>query len=543
MSRFFKSLFIVNILSLILSLIYFFMPEPSIFANIFGLILILTLTGNTVAASIVNRQKAVSFVYLLLSSFGLIIVMILNTITSLMPSNQSSQSVIAIGLMLLLLIVGALFTGLTLKDKRKWDKTDLVTAKQSSESYRKTRKAILIFLSVLLFIGTLLAIVMLTNLPSGLIEAGLSPYSFFYSFIYLSLAGISLKLINIKKHPIISNIFGALGIGLYILYAVPFLSIPSMLNEAEENYTKAFSNEWKTFDDDISEFKDIPLSIPAFFFGTASEDYSLEQDVLFYEGTEGVDKELELRFDAYMPPEDAESLPGERSVLIRIHGGGWGTGGKGFFNFSQINKYFASQGYTVFDVQYGLEESGQSAVFLSGPDTVYGDFSIDDMVRHLGIFTTYLADNSDTYNADINSVFISGGSAGGQLANALTLASSSGDYPDLVDPRLTVKGLIPLYPANDLSSFRNISGMEELVDPALLVEENSPPTLVFQGDRDTIVGPQVARNFKDAYLKENNDDIAIIWMPYGAHISDIYFSGVYNQTFMYYMERFMYQYK
>ncbi|MGO1356543.1 hypothetical protein [Alkalibacterium gilvum] len=85
--------------------------------------------------------------------------------------------------------------------------------------------------------------------------------------------------------------------------------------------------------------------------------------------------------------------------------------------------------------------------------------------------------------------------------------------------------------------------MEELVDPALLVEENSPPTLVFQGDRDTIVGPQVARNFKDAYLKENNDDIAIIWMPYGAHISDIYFSGVYNQTFMYYMERFMYQYK
>ncbi|GEK91215.1 alpha/beta hydrolase [Alkalibacterium kapii] len=533
-----KSLFVLNIISIVASLVYFFVPGPSIYANVYGLILILTLTSNILAATFIKQKKKWRFSYLLLSSFGLLIVMGLNTVTSLDPANHSSQSILSIAIMVLLLIIGARLTSKSFSSQNKTDNIE-----QALKTYRKTRIALLLLLSFLMLVGGLLALIMLTNIPVSLIEAGLSPYSLFYSLIFLSISGMSLNLINVKKHSIITYSLGAFGVVLYILFALPFLSIPSMLNEAEENYTEAFGNEWKSFDDNITEFRDVPVSIPAFFFGSPSDDYSLEEDVLFYEGTEGIDDGLKLRFDAYTPQEKAEELPGEGSVLIRIHGGGWSTGDKGAFNFSQINKYFASQGYIVFDVQYGLEKRGQSALFLSGPDEVYGTFSIDDMVRHLSIFTTYLAENKEDYGADIDSVFISGGSAGGHLASALALAQASGDYTDLIDPRISVQGLIPYYPANDLSHHRDISGTDELVDPKQLVDSNSPPVLLFQGDRDGFVDPQIAKEFKQAYLEEDNEAFAILWMPYGAHASDIYFPGFYNQTFIYYMERFMYQFK
>jgi len=60
------------------------------------------------------------------------------------------------------------------------------------------------------------------------------------------------------------------------------------------------------------------------------------------------------------------------------------------------------------------------------PDEVSGEYTIDDMVRHLGEFTTYLADNHENFGASIDSVFISGGSTGGHLANAVALGLSRG---------------------------------------------------------------------------------------------------------------------
>lgn len=543
MSQLLTFLFTLNSISFIGSLIYFFIPEPSIVANIYGGVLILTLTGNIVAATFLKGNKKWRFTYLILSSLGLFCVMVLNTLTSIDPTNHSSQSLLSLGLILLHFLGGAWLSGRSISAKEKPNQIYSLKSSRPKHTYRKTRRTFLGLLSFLLFIGVLLALIMLTRLPVALIEAGLSPYSLFYSLIFLSLSGLALNLISVKKHPIMTYTLGSVGVGLYILFALPFLSIPSMLDNAETNYTKAFGQSGISMENDVPAFRDLPLSISAFFFGSSSKDYTLEEDVVYYEGSDGVDDGLTLAFDAYSPPENAQNLPGEGSVLIRIHGGGWGTGDKGAFNFAQINKYFASQGYVVFDVQYGLDDHNQSALFLSGPDEVYDSFSIDDMVRHLGIFTTYLADNKEAFGANLDSVFISGGSAGGQLANAVALASSSENYDELIDSRISVKGLIPLYPANDLSHFRDIGGQDALVDPALLAEEDSPPALLFQGDKDGIVVPQVSRNFRDAYLAKNNNDIAIIWMPYGAHVSDIYFSGFYNQTFMYYMERFMYQYK
>ncbi|WP_423189281.1 alpha/beta hydrolase [Alkalibacterium sp. f15] len=544
MDRFFKSLFMLNIISLLLTIAYNLFPGENVLWNGYGLILIVTLTSNIVASMIGSRYRKLDITYLLLSSIGMLFVMLVNTGASLTPTNETSTSVVSIIMLLSLLVVGAVITRSPLIHTTKRQTSATLSADRPEKKTGKTaRKVLLVFLALSLLIGAIMAIIMVTNISFRVTEVLISQYSLFYSFIFLSIAALFLKLSIYKRRSLMSYAVISLGIGLFGVFALPFMSIPALLNEAEKNYTEAFGNEWQTVGENEPAFRSNPVSIPAYFFGIPSTKYNLTEDVLFYEGTEGVDAGLELRFDVYTPPEDAANLPGERSTLIRIHGGGWDVGDKGSENFAQMNKYFAAQGYVVFDVQYGLNDQDQFIEFLTVPDEVSGDFSIDDMVRHLGLFTTYLADNHEDYGANIDSVFLSGASAGGQLANAVALGSSSGQYTDLIDTRITVNGIIPFYPANGLSHYRNIGGEDELVDPALLVEADSPPALVYQGDKDGLVDPRVAERFREAYLDKGNTEIAVIWMPYGAHASDIYFPGFYNQTFIYYMERFMYEYK
>ncbi|MFJ1626426.1 alpha/beta hydrolase [Marinilactibacillus psychrotolerans] len=544
MKLFFKSLFVLNILLFLLSIAYLLFPFNPIFLNSYGFLLIITLTGNILASIIGSRFKKLDMTYLILSSLGMVAVMLSNTIASLSPTNESSRSLFSIVILFLMMILGAVITRAPFQHTTRSADRLSFSRYQSQNKAKEVAKLVLtIILGLFLLGGAFLAFSMVTGIDIGLLQVLISQYSLFYGFIFLSVAGILLKISRLKLRSIYGLLVLFCGLSLFAVFSLPLVTLPSLFNESETDYTKAFGQEWHTIGENNPQFMSSPVSIPAYFFGIPSTDYNVTEDVLFYEGTEGVDAGLELRFDAYTPPTDAKQLPGKGSTLIRIHGGGWNTGDKGAENFAQINKYFAAQGYIVFDLQYGLNDQDQFVKFSTVPDEVSGNFSIDDMVRHLGIFTTYLADHHEEYAANIDSVFISGGSAGGHLANAVALGLSSGEYTKLLDERLTVNGIIPIYPANGLAGYQDITGEEELVDPALLVEKDSPPALVYQGQHDTIVDPLVAENFKDAYTENDNSEIAIIRMPYGEHASDLYFPGFYSQTFIYYMERFMYQYR
>ncbi|WP_170230987.1 alpha/beta hydrolase [Alkalibacterium pelagium] len=512
--------------------------------NIYGGLLILTMAGNIFTSIFNQAQEKLKLIYLTLSSLGLMVVMLMNTVVSLSPTNESSRSAVSMSLMLLLLITGGVMNREALLHRLHANNKVYgfrFTAK--SKGKKLARVILIVVLSLSLLAGLLLAFVMLFNPDVSLLEIIISQYSLFYSFIFLSCSGLLLKLSRLDWQSIKGASVLLIGNGLFLVFSLPLITTPSLLNESEASYTEAFGDEWRTFDDEVPEFSQRPVSIPAYFFGIQSEPYNLTEDIFYYEGTEGVDDGLELRFDVYTPLAEAQNLPGEGSTLVRIHGGGWNTGSKGAENFAQVNKYFAAQGYVVFDVQYGLNDQDQFVNLADVPDEVSGEFSIDDMVRHLGEFTTYLADNHEDFGASIDSVFFSGGSAGGHLANAVALGLASGQYTDILDERLTVSGIIPIYPANGLAGYQEINGEDDLVDPALLVDENSPPALVYQGDHDKIVDPRVADLFEEAYLNNGNTDIAVIRLPYGEHASDLNFPGFYSQIFMYYMERFMYQYK
>ena len=59
----------------------------------------------------------------------------------------------------------------------------------------------------------------------------------------------------------------------------------------------------------------------------------------------------DLRCDVFMPPEDRIDLPGWGTALIRYTAAPGLAATRVSANMMQVNKYFASQGYTVFDLQ------------------------------------------------------------------------------------------------------------------------------------------------------------------------------------------------
>jgi len=367
-----------------------------------------------------------------------------------------------------------------------------------------------------------------------------SQYGVFLSFIFLSNTIILIKLKRGKWDRKKFRRVGLVGIFISISLLSPlFLSNITAMN-AEINFSEAFGQNWRQ--EIPSEANDYFLktsfSTAGYYLGIPSKDCEIRENILFYDN-----ESIKLYFDAYIPLRRGEGLPGQNSTLIRIHGGGWVSGDKGESNMMQINKYFAAQGYIVFDIQYGLYDSPITVMDFISPSYNKGDFNIDDMVRHIGEFTKFIADNADDYGANLDSVFISGGSSGGHLASAAGLALASGNYSHLFSQNLTIKGLIPFYPSNGQMKYFGIDGSEEFLEPAKLIEPESPPCLMFQGTHDVLTYFGISNSFRDTYLANGNTNCAIIWMILGGHTSDFYFSGYYSQIFLYFMERFMYLYR
>ncbi|GAB4309122.1 MAG: hypothetical protein Kow0069_08000 [Promethearchaeota archaeon] len=323
--------------------------------------------------------------------------------------------------------------------------------------------------------------------------------------------------------------------------ALPVALVPGSVSRTEDQFSGAFGEDWKERVAPLERagfFMPSPTHLASYFLGVRPPKVVVLRDVLFHEGS-GEEQSLRLYFDAYLPPDGGAGLPGRNSTLVRIHGGGWVFGDKGAGNMMQVNKYFAAQGYCVFDVQYGLDDRGIPGDRLT-PSHVLGDFDVDDMVRHLGLFFKYLSANAGRFGANLSSTFVSGGSAGGHLACAAALAIANGSYVDLFGDQVTVRGVVPFYPANGLAGWLGLEGDPYLVDPALLVDANSPPALVYQGTQDGLVDPAVSGALKKAYDDAGNPACVVYWAPLSGHAGDIYFSGYYNLGFLYLMERFLY---
>ncbi len=445
-----------------------------------------------------------------------------------------------------------------LNNSELWDLTSETSLKQSNKVLKLkkiVKKPLKIVSTLVMVMGLYISYAVIfgsVEIIAWVLLFLISGIFVFISFIFLSITLLFIKTTDKGRNPKKYKIGVIVGLLTTMILMMPLFSTPYAISYAEKNFANAFGSDWRDNIDGSMEKKYFLPSqywIPGAFLSIPAKDCKYKADVEFFKGGDSnhsEDDDIELHFDVFYPKKVRDEMPGVKdgksSILIVFHGGGhkWGSkGGQQIY----MNKYFAAQGYVVYDVNYGLVDEG--ADLLPTPESVKGDFDVNDIMRHIGIFTQFISDPSNEYSADdldadLDSTFVTGGSAGGHLTAATALGISSGEYPEIFGENITIKGMIPLYPGRP-----PFAGDDELVAPEEhLIDDDSPPCLIFQGTHDYgWEGSQVKRYtlpYKNEYQDADNDEICIIWFPFSGHASDVYRTGQYNQMFTYYMERFMY---
>jgi acetyl esterase/lipase len=539
-----KACFVLNCLTLVLSITFLLNQSFDRAWNTFGALFMITLLLNLGAMYRESKRNQLKYIYLFCFMLIMMVTPYINTAISLITERIAYINFITYILLLTPLVMAAMILFLDIKGE-----TTLSNRKVIGIGFKKRKRLIsqiaLGISLIFLLSGLYYSYCLLSGNNKGYLGLIAASFSVFQGFVFIGSGVTALKLLKKKNRRVLKLSVMSVSLILFLVCMLPLILMPKTIKQAQHEFAAAFSSvkSYSIKEEYKDSFTQYRFSLPQYFFGTADKDFKLKENILFYEGNVEKEKGLKLYFDAYTPSNTDENLPGRNSTLIRIHGGAWVSGDKGVGNMAQVNKYFASQGYTVFDIQYGLNNKAEFNLQGVTPAFVRGDYDIDDMIRHIGIFTKYLEAHKDEYGANLDSVFISGGSAGGHLVTAAGLGIASGKYSDIFSSKLKVKGIIPLYPANGLSVGMGIAGKADLVNPTLNLDKNSPPTLIYQGTRDALVNSRLSEAFKESYFEKASKSCAVLMMPLAGHGSDIYFSTYYNQLFMYYMERFMYMYK
>lgn len=389
-----------------------------------------------------------------------------------------------------------------------------------------------------------------TDAISRVVNWFMAQISEFLLFILIAATFLLLKLTGKRNHPKIYFAIMIIGFTIAGLNSVPLLLTPVSISNANDEFQIAFGENWETTipDDVKSFFMHSPFNIPQQFLGVPHKECQIIEDIPYFEDP---DEEVTLYFDVYMPKESNENLPGKRSTIIKIHGGAWVAGDKSAGNMPVVNKYLAAQGYVVFDIQYGLRDTGSlGALAIITPENVIGNYTFIDMVNQIGIFTKLLEKNyAAEYNANLESVYIMGNSAGGHLTCVTGFGYNEDYFNGTFSENIIIKGIIPLYPPSSVSwagASRLLPGSPEtdpeLFDaysPTAIIDANDPPILIYQGMSDKLVDFSNSIEIKNAC-----DNVGVtccnLLFPLAGHASDIFFSTNFGQVWLYYLERFLY---
>ncbi len=247
----------------------------------------------------------------------------------------------------------------------------------------------------------------------------------------------------------------------------------------------------------------------------------------------------ELRLDAYLPPDNVESIG---AGIIVVHGGSWNAGERN--DFPQWNEWLAQQGFAVFDIDYRLAPQPNYAAAT-------GDVkcAVNWVKRH-----------SSEFGISPDRIALLGRSAGGHLA--LLAAYSAGDarlpsscqnFGNNFDnfPNEKVRAVVSFYAPIDLlwsydhpanrfvidgpATLRRFLGgnpheSEEmrqrflLASPVNHVNPLAPPTLVVHGGQDQLVRDKNAE-LLNAKLTETQVQHKLVSIPYAQHGFDYNFNG------------------
>ncbi|MFN8254095.1 MAG: alpha/beta hydrolase [Bacteroidales bacterium] len=204
----------------------------------------------------------------------------------------------------------------------------------------------------------------------------------------------------------------------------------------------------------------------------------------------------DLKLDIYRAPVKNKEFP----VVISIHGGAWLSGNKMqdvFFSAKLIRKLIET-GYSIVSIDYRLS---QEAKFPS-------------QIQDCNDAIDFIFKNAKKYSLDVSNIAVMGGSAGGHLAQLVGTSNEhniSQFYSNGKKPNFKIKAVVSFFGISDFIAMRGNSGMVDhddpnsaeaqllgypplvrpdlakLASPTTYITKNTPPVLIFHGDKDPVV--------------------------------------------------------
>ncbi|MEX2684117.1 MAG: alpha/beta hydrolase fold domain-containing protein [Candidatus Sigynarchaeota archaeon] len=324
------------------------------------------------------------------------------------------------------------------------------------------------------------------------------------------------------------------GCVLVAFNALPVVQIQSTISSLDAQFASIYGPSWQATipPSPYRPFRSAPVVFNDFFYTLPLDPVEQQIDVPYM-----VHKGQTLRFDWYAP-KGTSGTSNMLPVVVAIHGGSWRLYDKGIYNIMPTQKYIASLGHVVVDVQYGLYNEDDAS-----------PFTLKDMVMEIANLTRFIAGNPARFHANVSRTVFLGRSAGAHLALVCGLGHDNPYFSGNFSVDFDCVGLIPFYPPANLTrfSFFNNSSTAffgvpysqfSYFNPVDLVSPASPPVLCFQGLSDTLVPPVHSRDLKAAMAASGGKCI-IGEFPCAGHAFDIFYNYPYNQACIYYMERFL----
>jgi acetyl esterase/lipase len=278
----------------------------------------------------------------------------------------------------------------------------------------------------------------------------------------------------------------------------------------------------------IAQQQNTPLSLRRFFFGEAgvrNQATTLPQTVTF-----ATVSNQKLQLDIY-PAAGVQTIA-PTPALIVVHGGSWRAGNKS--DFAPWDRWLATQGYTVFDIEYRI-----------APQPNWRE-ATGDVKSAIG----WVKRHAERYHVDPDRLALLGRSAGGHLALLAAYTPTDKQLPasDSASTDTRVRAVVSLYSPTDLTWGYYHPAKPDVIDgpgtlrrfigdspadlpdafreasPITHVGSETPPTLLFHGERDLLVGPQHTVRLSQK-LTAAHIPFQSVYVPYALHGFDFNING------------------
>lgn len=176
----------------------------------------------------------------------------------------------------------------------------------------------------------------------------------------------------------------------------------------------------------------------------------------------------------------------QRPAILFFHGGGWVGGAPG--QFTQHSIYFASRGIVCFQAQYRLLDKKKN-----DPPTA--------CIRDARSAMRWVRSRAKEFGIDPNRIASAGGSAGGHLAATLGTINQHDEPGEDTSTSTRSNAMLLFNPVFDNGpgewGAKRVGDRVAEFSPAHNISPDTPPSLVFLGDKDALIPVTTLTRFQE----------------------------------------------